>query len=69
MCRHIYYVLKSESQSCIFSDVFQVVTASSSMPLKVSAALSAAEKAGCALTELMQSGKDVSNLLKQVSEI
>lgn len=46
----------------------QVLTASSSMPLKVSAAISAAEGAGCALTELMQSGRAVSSSLKQHME-
>lgn len=48
------------------SGVFQVATASSSMPLKVSVALSAAEGAAAALEELLHSQGALSTRLQQV---
>lgn len=46
--------------------VFQILTVSSSVPLKVSAALSAAKEAGYSLEDLLQREQIISNLLNQV---
>lgn len=53
--------MNSDSIIC----VIQVLTVSSSMPPKVSVALSAAEEAGCSLQDLLQREQFISNILKQ----
>lgn len=57
-------VLNKNSNSIIC--VIQVLTESSSVPPKVSAALSAAEEARCSLDDLLQREQHISNMLHQV---
>lgn len=54
--------MSSDSVIC----VIQVLTVSSSVPPKVSAALSAAEEARCSLEDLLQRERLISNMLNQV---
>ena len=49
--------------------IFQILTVSSSVPLKVSAALSAAKEAGYSLEDLLQREQIISNLLNQVKTL
>lgn len=62
----LFYFLSAASKLCGIICIFQVLTVASSVPLKVSEALSAAEEARYSLEDLLQREQIISNLLTQV---